>query len=48
MRRWLLVALLGFFVSGCFCPNIKVGGDKPLVDIKYGDKKDKEKDKDHD
>lgn len=46
MKRCLLIALLAAFVSGCFAPNIKVGGDKPLVDIKYGDKDKKDKDKD--
>ncbi|MEW6356980.1 MAG: hypothetical protein AB1696_11670 [Planctomycetota bacterium] len=48
MKRGILVALLTAFLSGCFAPNIKVGGDKPLVDIKYdnGEKKDRDKDKD--
>ncbi|NOZ20645.1 MAG: hypothetical protein GXP25_06100 [Planctomycetes bacterium] len=46
MKRGILVVLLTVFLAGCFSPNIKIGGDKPLVDIKYGgkDKKDKNDD----
>ena len=46
MKRWILIALLTIFVSGCFSPSIKVGGEKPLVDIKYGGKDKKDRDKD--
>jgi len=48
MRRCVLVALLAVFLSGCFSPSIKIGGEKPLVDIKYGGKNDKDRDKDDD
>ena len=46
MKRLILIALLGIFASGCFSPNIKVGGEKPLVEIKHGGKDKKDKDDD--